>query len=184
MDSKLAVREAIGEPSICAPVPEERLVDLAGRFPALLVELWQSDGWCTYGEGLFWTVDPGEVAGVLREWQGWPEGAHAFARDAFGDIFLWVNGEVHRLDVHHSRMDLVALTIDFFFDMKIFNPEFKNEFLDAKRFKGAHKRLGNLGPGECYAYFPALVMGGTERIENLRKVKFLENLALLAQMTQ
>src|SRR4029453_18230151 len=181
MEYAVALLEAIGDRSMCVSVGAARLTDLPGRFPPGLVQLWQNHGWCAYAGGLFWTIDPDEVAEVLREWPTLPAEAYALARDGLGNLFLSIKGEVHRLDIHHNRKDVIAMTIDFFLDMKIFNPSFKSDYLEADLFRAANARLGPLGPRECYAYFPALAMGGTERIESLRKVSFLEHLAFLAQ---
>lgn len=44
------------------------------------------------------------------------------------------------------------------------------------------KKLSELSPGEVYGFFPALAMGGSARLDTLRKVKALEHLAFLAQL--
>jgi len=59
-----------------------------------LLEYWAEHGWCGYGEGIFWIVNPQEYEGVVASWI---EGTtfeqqdtyHLIARSAFGDLYLW-----------------------------------------------------------------------------------------------
>jgi|SRR5271165_5695213 len=182
MDYSELLKMAIGEKSNAIPVPGERLNELARRFSEDFVALWRADGWCSYGNGLFWTVDPDEVTPLIADWSNLPDGSRVFARDAFANLFLLVGDEVQRLDVHRDVLDLVSLTTEFFFDMKIFNPQFVTDFLEGKHFRAARRRLGDLALGECYAFVPALALGGSGDASSLKKVRFLEHLAILAQI--
>lgn len=176
------LKTAIGDKSNCIQIPEARLDKFARRFSKDFIDMWRTDGWCSYGNGLFWTVDPDEVMPLIIDWHELPDGAIVFARDAFANLFLVVGDEVHRLDVHHDVLDIVTLTTEFLFDLKIYNPKFVDDFLEGKLFRKANRRLGDLAAGECYAFVPALVLGGSGKIENIKKVKFLEHIALLAQI--
>jgi len=173
---------AIGDKSNCVSVSEERLNELARRFPEGLVEMWRADGWCSYGNGLFWMVDPDEVTPLLADWPNLPDGSIAFARDSYANVFLRIGDEVQRLNVHYDVLDLVALTTEFFFDLKIHNPKFIIDFLEGKLFRAARRRLGDLAMGECYAFVPPLALGGSKEIDSIKKVRFLEHLAILAQI--
>jgi hypothetical protein len=55
-------------------------------------------------------------------------------------------------------------------------------FENAHQFLSALERLGYCAYDECYGYFPALALGGSEKVENLQKVKLREHLSLLFQM--
>jgi hypothetical protein len=50
-------------------------------------------------------------------------------------------------------------------------------------FEPAKNKLGSLEPDEMYGFIPALAFGGTLRLENIQKVKTLEHLTLLSQLS-
>jgi hypothetical protein len=56
--------------------------------------------------------------------------------------------------------------------------------MSTKVLKKALKKLGPLHPDEMYGFEPALAVGGTSKIENLVKVKMIEHLILLSQLTE
>ena len=43
--------------------------------------------------------------------------------------------------------------------------------------------MGELKQDECFGYVPLLGLGGSEKIDNLRKVKIREHIELIAKMT-
>jgi hypothetical protein len=75
-------------------VPPSSIDRYNGKLPALLLAYWKEHGWCGFGEGIFWLVNPQEYEGVVSSWI---EGTllehrdtyHLIARSAFGDLYLW-----------------------------------------------------------------------------------------------
>jgi len=49
-------------------------------------------------------------------------------------------------------------------------------------FERACKKLGPLEFNEMYAFVPALALGGTNKLEKLKKVKVIEHLNFLADL--
>ena len=39
-----------------------------GKLPNLLLDYWAEHGWCGYGDGIFWLVNPQEYEGVVSSW--------------------------------------------------------------------------------------------------------------------
>ena len=60
--------------------------------------------------------------------------------------------------------------------------EFNECFFDIKRHKEAVNRLGKLDFDECFGYVPLLGLGGSEMVENLKKVKIREHIELISQL--
>ncbi|MGC1333460.1 T6SS immunity protein Tdi1 domain-containing protein [Pseudomonas sp.] len=50
-------------------------------------------------------------------------------------------------------------------------------------FKKARKKLGALLPDEMYGFAPALMLGGSGSLASVEKVKAVEHLMLLSQLT-
>ena len=51
-------------------------------------------------------------------------------------------------------------------------------------FEQALKKLGPLAPDELYGFEPALVAGGSLRVENLEKLNMLAHLSVLRELAE
>jgi hypothetical protein len=168
--------------------PENRLLpdesfltsDLAQADEGLL-ELWKSDGWSRYSDGLFWTVDPREFSGLSNDWTVVPGDAIVFARNAFADLYFLSEGNTRLLDGQWGRI------LDLGPDPSVFltfglKPRNRGSLLREKLFKAVRKKLGTLEADECYGLFPALPLGGNdEDPAAYKRVKLQEYLRILAQ---
>ncbi len=181
----------------CRPVPETTFDKYQGRLPNKLLEYWREFGFCGYGEGLFWIVDPGKFEDVVESWLegtslAGSDNYHVFARTAFGKLYLWGEKGGRTLDIQSNYGMLYPTPPDGdgLFDLEIrafFSGQSKDDcdFYDSNDkplFKRALKKLGCLEPDELYGFEPALALGGVERLENLVKVKAVEHLLILAQL--
>ena len=187
--------ETFGGPVDRQEVPASSIERYRGKLPSQLLEYWGEHGWCGYGDGIFWIVNPQEYEGVVASWI---EGTkfeqrdtyHLIARSAFGDLYLW--GErtgfslkitsctsrcfVHEFEITSDEMDrelqnfLLSTEVEY------------NDFDDL--FKPAKKKLGTLRHDEMYGFVPALMFGGPDTLDHLEKVKAVEHLTLLSQITE
>ena len=176
-------------------VPVSSIDRYRGRLPNQLLEYWAEHGWCGYGDGIFWLVNPQEYDGVVSSWfEGTTlEGRdtyHLIARSAFGDLYLWgektgaslkITSVLSRYTTHTSiftgeQMDkglrnfLLSREVD------------SNDYGDL--FKPARKKLGTLRHDEMYGFVPALMFGGSDTLDHLEKVNALEHLILLSQIAE
>lgn len=174
-------------------VPLSSIQRYRGKLPDQLLAYWAEHGWCGYGEGIFWMVNPQEYDGVVASWL---EGTqletldtyHAIARSAFGDLYLWgettgatlkITSVLSLYRIHNSiyagddmnkgvRAFMVSKRID------------TNDYGDL--FGPARKKLGTLSNDEMYGFTPAIMLGGPETLEHLEKVKAVEHLMFLSQL--
>ncbi len=75
-------------------VPESSIYRYRDKLPNQLLTYWAEHGWCGYGDGIFWTVNPQEYDAVVASWlEGTKfetfDAYHLIARSAFGDLYLW-----------------------------------------------------------------------------------------------
>ncbi|WP_130931166.1 MULTISPECIES: GAD-like domain-containing protein [unclassified Pseudomonas] len=187
--------ETFGAPVDRQEVPASSIERYKGKLPNQLLEYWAEHGWCGYGDGIFWIVNPQEYDSVVASWI---EGTrfeeidtyHLIARSAFGDLYLW--GEktgfslkitsvlsrvvVKNLEINNDDMDrelqafLLSRNVD------------SNDYGDL--FKPAKKKLGTLRHDEMYGFVPALMFGGPDTLDHLEKVKAVEHLTLLSQIAE
>jgi hypothetical protein len=166
----------------CRQVTEASIRQYKDKLPAALIEFWQENGWCGYGDGLLWVTNPADFDDVLDEWPEAPDNAIVFARTAFGDLFLWNDDSAYRLDVLYHKVNDLTDDIDIFFNYIFCSDDYLDKGLARKLYRKALKRLGQPDYDECYAFEPALALGGPGTVDTLRKVKLREHLSLLAQL--
>ena len=59
---------------------------------------------------------------------------------------------------------------------------FCKEFFELDNYTAAVSKLGELKYDECFGYVPLLGLGGSEKVENLKKVKIKEHIELITQL--
>lgn len=85
--------DEFGEASQRVNVSPETIEKWRGKLPDQLLTYWHGEGWCSYADGLFWTVDPDEYEDLVDEWlEDSPlaqiDVFHVIARTAFGTLYL------------------------------------------------------------------------------------------------
>lgn len=181
-------------------VPDSSLKRFEGKLPGQLLEYWRRFGWCGFGQGIFWLVNPDDYEAALEAWIGdMPlmevDAYYVVGRSAFGDLFLWGTGSGPSLTIkstwgmlfprdnsrrmQEGKSDQLAKS--FLVGQKKSDLDQKDH-LDKPLFDRALKRLGPLSCDEMYAFEPALAAGGTAALQSLRKVKCVEHLVMLAQL--
>ncbi|MBO9551113.1 GAD-like domain-containing protein [Pseudomonas sp.] len=185
--------EEFGEHTHRQEVPTSTLERYKGKLPDKLLQYWMEHGWCGYGDGIFWTVNPQEYEGVIASLiAGTPlenkDKYHIIARGAFGDLYLLgeKTGFSVKILAHISRYrgsnyELTATDMDrevqsFFLSKEKASVDFDDMFESAK------KKLGVLKHDEMYGFVPALTFGGPCELSHLEKVKTMEHLMLLSQI--
>ncbi|MEG1039193.1 MAG: GAD-like domain-containing protein [Pseudomonas sp.] len=187
--------EKFGAPIDRQEVPPSSIERYRGKLPDQLLEYWVEHGWCGYGDGIFWLVNPQEYEGVVASWLEGTEFEeldcyHLIARGAFGDLYFWgektgaslkITSIVSRYIIHASaipadQMDkrlqsfLIGIDVEY------------NDYDEL--FRPAKKKLGILSRDEMYGFVPALMLGGSDTLKHLEKVKAVEHLTLLSQITE
>lgn len=159
-----------------------RLDALPPDFPRPVLELWRLHGFGTYDNGLIWTHPPPDFDGVIEEWTGLGSKESALiARFSFGDFAMWARGRVFFVSVHTGHVQEVP-GIDFLFDEMFCDDEFLDNFAGRPLHKQCTRSLGAILADECFAFVPALALGGNKSADTVRKALLLEHLALLAQI--
>lgn len=187
--------EKFGDPIDRQQVPVSSIDRYQGKLPSLLLEYWAEHGWCGYGDGLFWLVNPQEYEGVVASWI---EGTkfekldtyHIIARSAFGDLYFW--GEKTGASLNITSILSRYIVFNSTLGLEYMDKQLQNFLLTRNAddndygglFKSAKKKFGNLRHDEMYGFIPALTLGGPDTLEHLEKVKAIEHLILLSQITE
>lgn len=187
--------EKFGDPIDRQKVPASSIDHYQGKLPNLLLEYWAEHGWCGYGEGIFWLVNPQDYEGVVASWI---EGTkfekldtyHIIARSAFGDLYFW--GEKTGASLNITSILSKYIAFNSTLGLEQMDKQLQNFLLTRNidsddyggLFKPAKKKIGVLRHDEMYGFVPALTLGGPDTLEHLEKVKAVEHLILLSQITE
>ena len=114
---------------------------------------------------------------------------------AFGEMFLWGTKSGQSLKIQSNAGmifpsdygDQIAIgradsLVQSFLASKEKKRLDQKDDLDKPLFDRAAKALGPLAQDEMYGFEPALALGGKADLRNLRKVKAVEHLVMLAQL--
>jgi hypothetical protein len=158
-------------------VPDDERERYRDKLPDELLALWKEDGWCGYGDGFLWTINPGLVAHIFRD-----GGQHtAFMRTALGGVFYFKGTEALYLDILAGDTSVVLSRMPAFFEGLMCHDEYLEDVLRHDLFEQAVAKLGKLHSDECYGFLPPLPMGGSGAPDSLKRVKLREHLAIAVQ---
>jgi hypothetical protein len=188
-------------PEIKSIKPEvETLNFFEDKLPARLLEYWQEYGFCGWGEGLLWVVNPADYADILTTWlRDTPfenaDNYYVIARSAFGELIVWGenSGQSIKISVNFGMIfptdDTENLqkrgserSIDLFFANHSKDGLEEKDLDEKPLFERAMAKLGPLEADEMYGFVPAIAIGGAPKLENLQKVKIIEHLTFLADL--
>jgi hypothetical protein len=168
----------------CRPIRPETVQRYDKRLPQELLDFLGEHGFCGWAQGLIWFVDPDEFQDVMSEWLPDDKQSVPFARTAFGDLFLHGADGVRTLVVHSGEILPSSPRLDLFVQVALTDKDFLDSSLFRRVFKKALKRVGAPAADECYAFTPALALGGPGTPESVQKVKLKEHLSILAQLNK
>ncbi len=193
-------------PAIKATMPtKETLEFFKGKLPERLLEYWQEYGFCGWAEGIFWLVNPQDYHDILQTWlqdtefakraESGVDSYYVIGRSAFGDLIVWGTTSGQSLDISSNygmifpsdyleklRVRGEDRQIELFFATMRKEPLDEKDVNEKLLFERAYNNLGPLNDDEMYAFVPALALGGTNKLENLKKVKAIEHLNFLADL--
>jgi hypothetical protein len=171
-----------GPPENCEKPADEVISQYEGVLPKELLDHWREVGWCSYGKGLLWFVNPQQFEGIVEEWVDLGPGQPlVFLRTAFAHLYLWHEGYVCSLDVQNRGLSQVTKNITRIFTL-LCDPQVQEKILRLSLYEEARARLGPPDRDECYGFEPALALGGPGTVDTIKRVKIREHLGILAQL--
>lgn len=186
-------------PDSSEPAQYEVIEAYRHKVPDELVRHWEKYGWCSYGEGLLWIVNPSLYEDTLQEWlEGTPyedrKDLSVVARSAFGELFIWAKGKGDILKIRpiHGTITYFPNT-----ERKTRNTQDEDEAfvqlisfadkesLDTKddsnkpMFDRAQKKFGRLESDEVYGLKLPTMLGGSVSISNMGKMEITSYLSIV-----
>jgi len=161
-------------------VDEKTINQYENQLPQEIIDLWKNYGYGTFYNGYLKTINPNEYKELIESsyWQG-NVSIPIFAT-AFGDIITWEKNQfLGIIKYRYGENDVISDGFDFFFE-DLQAGEFDKNHFTISKYNEAIDKYGKLEHDECFGYTPILAMGGNESVENLKKVKIKEYIAIIS----
>ena len=162
--------------------------------PKELITLWQEVGLGIFSNGLFRIVPPDDyqdfVETYIEDREELFDYLLPFMTTAFGDIFVWVKDIAQNrtyvifVNVRSGNWNIITSRVDLLFNLYISTTEWFERYfeINISDFSKLVDRLGLPAEDECYGYVPALALGGSKSLKNIKIVKMLPYIDMIAQM--
>lgn len=150
------------------------------QLPQEIIDLWKNYGYGTFYNGYLKIINPNEYKELIENSYFQGNVSLPVFVTAFGDIITWEKNQfLGIIKYRYGENDVISDGFDFFFE-DLSSGEFDEEIFSINKYKEAIDKYGKLEYDECFGYTPILGMGGTESVENLKKVKIKEHIALIS----
>ncbi len=150
--------------------------------PDELTKIWGNYGFGRLMGGYLKVINPEEFQDLLNETYFRGTMSVPILATAFGDIITFEEGQYIGM-VKYKNGSFMMLAKNFKrFEQNLGEDYFIEKYFQVPRYTEAVKKLGELEKDECFGYVPLLGLGGSEKLENLKKVKIREHIELISQM--
>lgn len=164
------------------PAPKETIEKYRGKLPAELIEAWEQYGFGTFLDGYLKIVNPDEYQELLCDVYYDGDTAIPIFVTAFADIIVWERGKyVYHLNLRYGVQEkIIGVGFKDFWD-NLESGMIQRMAFDIARYEEAVNRFGTPAYSECFGYFPLLMLGGAEKVENLQKVDLPIHMDIMVQ---
>ena len=159
----------------------ELCIKYSSILPQDLVNVWQEYGFGSLMDGYLKIINPDEYKPLLDDSYGLSSTAIPIFVTAFADLVTWEKGRYIRIIKYKDgTFDGIAAGFGYFWG-DLADGAFDTRFFDMAQYREAVQRYGPLRFDECFGYVPLLGLGGSKKVNNLRKVKIKEYIELIVQ---
>lgn len=166
-----------------AYMPQEVIEKYQNQVPAELLQIWQEDGLGTFLDGYLKVINPDDYLELLQNSYFRGEISIPIFATAFGDIITWEKNEfLGIIKYKDGTFDIFLENLSLFIKF-LPDKSFTDDYFDIPLYKKAVAKHGQLAYDECFGFVPLLVLGGAKDVEHMDKVKALEHIYLMYQLT-
>ena len=163
-------------------IEQELIKKYEAILPNELMEIWRNYGFANLFDGYLRVINPDEYQDLLAETFFWRKTSIPILTTAFGDIIV-VEEDQYIAIVRYKNGIFNILAKNFRrFALNLEEDYFLNKYFQIPQYIEAVKKLGKLENDECFGYVPLLGLGGSEKVDNLDKVKIREHIEIITQL--
>lgn len=177
---------AFKAPSILIEKGQDIKQELLHRYktilPDELIKIWEDNGLARLMGGYLKVVNPEDYQELLKETYFRGNISIPILVTALGDIVTFEEDQYIGM-VKYKNGNFVMLAKNFKrFIQNLGDDYFLEKYFQIPQYIEAVNKLGKLEQDECFGYVPLLGLGGSEKIQNLKKVKIREYIELISQL--
>lgn len=174
-------------------VPKNIIEKYKNIIPEELIYIWENMGFGIYENGFLQMVNPDEYEFIFEYVDKLLEPAIVWGITALGDLLVWEGNEnwtiapdegnrFFLLNVRSCKRGVIGdidATLNTFIGREFFIKD--KDFFNSKVYLDIKDKLPKLNYGECYGYVPALALGGSKSVKNLKVVDAKAYIHLIGQ---
>ena len=165
-----------------ADMPQEVIEKYKGQVPAELLQIWQEDGLGTFLDGYLKVINPDDYLELLQDSYFRGDDAIPMFVTAFGDIITWEkNTYVGIVQYNIQDLDIICKGLDLF--IRFLDNSYVTDNFELDLYRQAVLKHGALSYNQCFGFVPLLALGGVKDVDHMDKVKVLEHIYLMYQLT-
>lgn len=150
--------------------------------PEELIYLWKKYGLGSFMGGYLKMINPEEYQALLIDTYFRGCVSIPMFITAFGDVITWEENKYVRMIKYRNGL-FKGMTSGFDFFLEDLQDEvFNDDYFDVSMYNDAIKIWGNIEFDECFGYVPLLGLGGSEKVQNLKKIKIKEYIEVIVQL--
>ena len=166
-----------------ADMPQEVIEKYKNQVPAELLQIWQEDGLGTFLDGYLKVINPDDYLELLQDSYFRGEISIPIFATAFGDIITWEKNEfLGIIKYKDGTFDIFLENLSLFIKF-LPDKSFTDDYFDIPLYKKAVAKHDQLAYDECFGFVPLLALGGFKDVDHMDKVKVLEHIYLMYQLT-
>lgn len=163
-------------------IGDEFCMQYTSLLPDELIRIWKQYGFGSLLNGYLKIINPQDYQELLKETYFRGNEAIPIFATAFADIITWEKGRYIRI-VKYKNGTFEGIAAGFkFFWSDLADGVFDNRFFELEKYDAAIKKFGTIEFDECFGYTPLLGLGGSEKVDNLRKGKIREHIEIISQL--
>ena len=150
--------------------------------PDELTKIWEGYGFGRLIGGYLKIINPEDYQELLNETYFRGNISVPILTTAFGDIVTLEEGQYIGMVKYKNGNFVMLAKIFKRFMQNLGDDYFLEKYFQVPQYTEAVNKLGKLEQDECFGYVPLLGLGGSEKVDNLNKVKIREHIELISQM--
>ncbi len=152
------------------------------KIPELLLNIWKEYGFGSFFKNYLKIINPDDYQELLEFSYFRGKDSIPVMVTGLGDIITWEkNRYLGIVKFRKGTFDIIEDGFVYFLD-DLNDIEYVKDVLDNSQYMSIINRGGELAYDECFGYVPLLGLGGSEKVENLQKVKIKEHIELITQL--
>mgnify|MGYP002516227660 CR=1 FL=1 len=150
--------------------------------PDELIKIWENYGLARLMGGYLKVINPEDYQELINETYFRGNISVPILTTAFGDIITLEEGQyIGMVKYKNGKVVMLAKNFERFLQ-NLEDDYFLEKYFQIFQYTEAVNELGKLEQDECFGYVPLLGLGGSEKVQNLKKVKIREHIELISQM--